>query len=444
MQSSHLPQSIRTLTSRLLLTGTHLTLRARDAICRSRLALQSALSHLRRPAQAVVLRMEGVRSSRIQTAAVCFTLLLVLPMAANMRPSVHVTYNGIPIGSAANMESAMDAAAMLESDISELTGTEYQLSGALDYSFGFSTKTSLQSTKQTAQAIVEAADDIETLSVLRIDGETIAACESAEEVQAALDAVTEQYADGNETASSRLLNDVYISTAAAPTSLLTDSSALASRLTQEDLVQVEITETVQYTEAIPFETVTVDNPDLAQNKTITVQEGMDGEAAVTAEVVLVNGEEQSRTIVSRAVLSEATTEVVQIGTKNIGIGTGTLQAPLTSYRFTSGFKFRSGRWHKGVDLCTPTGSAVYAADNGRVIVSEWSDSFGYYIIIDHQNGMKTLYAHNSSLIAQVGDVVEQGQQIALSGNTGRSSAPHVHFEVHVDGEAVNPEIYLGL
>ncbi len=79
-----------------------------------------------------------------------------------------------------------------------------------------------------------------------------------------------------------------------------------------------------------------------------------------------------------------------------------------------------------------------------MIVSEWSDSYGNYIILDHGNGLKTLYAHNSALLAGVGDVVAKGTQIALSGNTGNSTGPHVHFEVHINGVAVNPELYLTL
>ena len=115
---------------------------------------------------------------------------------------------------------------------------------------------------------------------------------------------------------------------------------------------------------------------------------------------------------------------------------------MTEYRFTSAFKFRNGRWHKGVDLAVSEGTPVYAADNGKVIVSEWSDSYGNYIIIDHQNGLKTLYAHNSALLVNVGDTVTKGRQIALSGNTGNSTGPHVHFEVHYNGVTVNPELYV--
>ena len=83
----------------------------------------------------------------------------------------------------------------------------------------------------------------------------------------------------------------------------------------------------------------------------------------------------------------------------------------------------------------PEGTPVYAADNGKVIVAgDLDNGYGSYIILDHQNGYKTLYAHNSELLVSVGDIVAQGDQIALSGNTGNSTGPHVHFEIQVNDE----------
>ena len=68
--------------------------------------------------------------------------------------------------------------------------------------------------------------------------------------------------------------------------------------------------------------------------------------------------------------------------------------------------------------------------------------YGYYVMIDHGNGLSTLYGHNSRLLAQVGQTVEAGDIIALSGSTGRSTGPHLHFEVRVDGEQTDPRAYL--
>ena len=99
--------------------------------------------------------------------------------------------------------------------------------------------------------------------------------------------------------------------------------------------------------------------------------------------------------------------------------------------------------HSGMDLAVPTGTSVRAALPGTVTVSTYNQGgYGYYVMIDHGSGLSTLYGHNSQLLARVGQTVEAGDVIALSGSTGRSTGPHLHFEVRVNGERTNPRSYL--
>jgi murein DD-endopeptidase MepM/ murein hydrolase activator NlpD len=109
---------------------------------------------------------------------------------------------------------------------------------------------------------------------------------------------------------------------------------------------------------------------------------------------------------------------------------------------TSPFGPRWGRIHEGIDIGASTGTPIVAAAAGRVIVSGWSGGYGYLVVVDHGNGMATAYAHNSSLVAGVGQQVAQGQLIAYVGNTGNSFGSHLHFEVRVNGGAVDPMGYL--
>ncbi len=104
----------------------------------------------------------------------------------------------------------------------------------------------------------------------------------------------------------------------------------------------------------------------------------------------------------------------------------------------------SGRpeFHNGIDIPAAYGSAIYAADGGTVIISERHYSYGNYVVIDHGNGLTTLYAHNTKNLVKVGDVVDKGQQIATCGSTGDSSGNHCHFSVRVDGSPVNPLNYV--
>ena len=101
------------------------------------------------------------------------------------------------------------------------------------------------------------------------------------------------------------------------------------------------------------------------------------------------------------------------------------------------------RGHTGMDLAVPTGTSVRAALPGTVTVSTYNQGgYGYYVMIDHGNGLSTLYGHNSQLLARVGQTVDAGDVIALSGSTGRSTGPHLHFEVRINGERTNPRSYL--
>lgn len=101
------------------------------------------------------------------------------------------------------------------------------------------------------------------------------------------------------------------------------------------------------------------------------------------------------------------------------------------------------RGHTGMDLAVPTGTPIRAALPGTVTVSQYNaGGYGYYVMIDHGNGLSTLYGHNSKLLVRVGQTVEAGDIISLSGSTGRSTGPHLHFEVRVNGERTNPRHYL--
>ncbi len=109
---------------------------------------------------------------------------------------------------------------------------------------------------------------------------------------------------------------------------------------------------------------------------------------------------------------------------------------------TSGFGPRWGRMHEGIDIAGASGTPIAASASGTVILAGWSGGYGNLVVIDHGNGLSTAYAHNSSLSVSVGQSVSQGQVIAGMGTTGHSTGVHTHFEVRVNGAAVNPLGYL--
>ena len=128
-------------------------------------------------------------------------------------------------------------------------------------------------------------------------------------------------------------------------------------------------------------------------------------------------------------------------------GTGQLMYPTIGH-VTSNFGWRTHpilgteRFHSGIDFGADYGSLVYASDRGRVIYADWYGGYGNAVIIDHGNGMTTLYGHCSELYVKDGDVVEKGQPISAVGSTGFSTGPHLHFELRANGEPIDPAAYL--
>ncbi len=120
-------------------------------------------------------------------------------------------------------------------------------------------------------------------------------------------------------------------------------------------------------------------------------------------------------------------------------GNGPLTSPF-GYRIHP--IFGTSILHAGIDIGVDEGSHVFAADSGYVSYAGWLGGYGYAVIIDHGNGLSTLYAHNSDLAVSEGQNVSQGQIIAYAGSTGYSTGPHIHFEVRVNGEPVDPMGYL--
>ena len=112
--------------------------------------------------------------------------------------------------------------------------------------------------------------------------------------------------------------------------------------------------------------------------------------------------------------------------------------------FTSGYGWRWGRMHRGIDVANNVGTPILAARTGRVVFSGWHDGgFGYLVTLQHPDGSRSLYAHNSRLMVSAGQEVRQGSVIALMGSTGRSTGPHLHFEIHPAGNgAANPLNFL--
>lgn len=178
-------------------------------------------------------------------------------------------------------------------------------------------------------------------------------------------------------------------------------------------------------------------------KSVTLQEPEAGYHEVTALITKRNGTEESREMIDEVVLKEPVKKIVEIGTQT----PPTYIKPLSGGRQTSGYGRRKAPTkgastnHRAIDWATPTGTAIWASSGGTVSVAGWQSGYGYVVYINHPDGNQTRYGHLSKILVSTGQKVKQGQKIALSGNTGRSTGPHLHFELRVNGTPVNPYNY---
>lgn len=211
-------------------------------------------------------------------------------------------------------------------------------------------------------------------------------------------------------------------------------------LEKAPLIEMTLEEVVVNVEDIPFQTVTKEDDTMIKTQRQVERAGVPGQRETSVRIQSQNGKTISSIVEGSRMSREAVDEIVRVGTKQ-SLATGKFINP-TVGRFTSPFGPRWGRFHYGIDIANSVGTDIKAADGGIVTRAGSAGSYGNLIIIDHQNGTSTRYAHLSRIDVKVGQAVEQGQSIAKMGNTGRSTGSHLHFEVRVGGVAQNPLNYV--
>ncbi len=216
----------------------------------------------------------------------------------------------------------------------------------------------------------------------------------------------------------------------------------------EPHLRVLVSGTVQYETEIPYTVERVPDATLYEGRERIRVYGKNGISLVTATVTSLDGVEQFSAITSSEVVKEPVTQVVAYGTKKTVSAGRNYVWPTPSSRWITKRFSMSGNRHRGVDIWEHEidGDDILAADGGKVIVADYRRgtsywSYGKYVVIDHGGGYQTLYAHCSELLVKPGDTVSKGQLIAKVGNTGRSTSPHLHFEVLVNGKNVDPMLF---
>lgn len=193
-----------------------------------------------------------------------------------------------------------------------------------------------------------------------------------------------------------------------------------------------------------FNPATVKKPsdELIQGKTKLETKGENGIKCISMQVNFENNKIQSKNVLKESVVKNSKNKIILIGQKvPKDLKDECFIKPATGF-ISSGFGRRWGRMHKGIDIAASFGNPIYAAAKGVVEFSGWQNGYGNIIILKHNDGFETRYGHCSKLLVKVGDTVNVNQHIANVGSTGRSTGPHVHFEVRKNNIAINPIKYL--
>ncbi len=432
--------------------------------------------------------------------AVSLAIAVVASFQVLYTTGTTLTYKGVELGTVATEEEAQAVLDAVEREISAVVGYEYTLEGsAVSYSTGVTSRDNINNGQNLEDALNAQLNVIEHGYALYVDGQFVGATQTEGALEELLNQLTAPYRNEN-TVSITFAERVQIVECDLPVEsfsnladiALTINSTKAGEVTYTvkkgdcwsviaqdhdmtnrellalnpgyDMDKLQIGDVLVISNAVPFLTVVVtqmeyyiaevpydieyiDDPNMWQGDTAIVSRGTYGTADTSALVTYQGATEIKREIVEQNIITEPVTQVERKGTapRPSWAPTGTFRNPtrgtLTSkfgYRYLFGYT----KFHGGIDIGNSYGTDIVAADGGIVTFSGTSGDYGKLIIIDHQNGYKTYYAHCSKLLVRVGDKVHKGQHIAEMGSTGKSTGNHLHFEVRYKGERKNPLNYV--
>ena len=418
-------------------------------------------------------------------------------------PSQEVSVDGVSLGLVSGRPAVEQAIDRVEARASRILGYDYTLGQEVTYTFHMALKEDLVPVNNVETYLFDQIGEVMMTSVLTVNGQNLGAFDDAAGLEFLLSSLKAPYVNES-TVSAEFVEQVQVSRTYTSTADLREVADVAGLLTSNSMEQVDYTvqagetflaiarsldmsskellvlnpgidvdtlmigQVLTVSQAVPYLSVRtidnvtyegpvdydieeVDDPDLYQGYTKILTPGVEGWAIYNADVTYLNGVETDRVIYSTNVLSQPTTQVVAVGSKPRPktMATGSFQWPIRgtiSSGYGNRYIFGSYSFHSGIDIAAPYGASIAAADGGKVI---WSGkgtgsywSYGNYVVIDHENGLQTIYAHCSSLLVKAGERVFKGQVIAKVGATGRTTGNHCHFQVKKNGTTVSPWSYL--
>lgn len=423
------------------------------------LAIKATMPYIEGLAMLMIGLVYNLKYINVRTvaAALVFVTCLSVPVvayAAEMESAVEVSYNGSPYGFVADMSEA--------ERVKETVRTS--IYGGFDASKFVFDDTTVNEDKITSAdvvslAVIEGVDGVQPACGLYVDSVLKAVGADFAELNGILSQGIAHYtADGSVMlgfANNVELREIYVTSAYAERRAASFDALVNGRYG----VQFATTRVETYEQETEFsETVKYDKNKKTSYKKIT-QKGKNGIVSVTANVSYINGVKVNSEELESVVVKEPKEQITVIGTKKTPVyysgyvlatkimtGKAEMVFPVDckGKTYISSF-WGDGRGHKGLDIAAPKNTNIYAAADGVVTYAGRRSDYGYMIIVKHNDGKtETVYSHNAKNLVKVGEAVKAGQHIAEVGATGNATGYHLHFEVRINGKAVDAAPYVGL
>ena len=385
----------------------------------------------------------------VKIASIVFAVLLVTIisiLSAGIRIGFKVNYSGKVIATVSNASVFENAKAIAVKNVNSDKADK-----AINKPFFLLTLTvsdKLSSPDKLADAIIENSKEIAYGSALMVNDETVI-CTLGDGLSNLTKArLTDYYVEGADNQAS-FVDSVEVKTGYYLKNDLKDASEAEDIIKSLDVKTVSTTVT-ENTVTYSVKKIKTSSYENGYHK--VYKKGQNGVTRTTVTSETINGVKTTENQISTKVISEPVEQVEIFGTavpkvsasEHASASSKGFIFPLNPGTYKISSYYGDGRNHKGIDLAANKGVAIFAVADGVVSYAGYDSDFGYNVIVDHGNGIKTRYAHASALCVSKGTRVSQGDMIAAVGNTGYSLGNHLHFEVIVNGVRVNPAPYIGL
>ncbi len=392
-----------------------------------------------------------VKSNRVLVKITSFILIGIIGViisfaSTGLKFGFKVNYSGKVIATVSNTEVFENAKNIALKNVKSEKADK--VIDKPSFSLTLTSSNQLASPAALAEAIIENSKDLTYGSALIVNGETLI-CTAGDDLEHLYNFHLNEYNVDGALNLATYVDDVKIQKGYY---LKSELDYIVDAVDIIDSLEVKTVSTKVLEETVDFPVKKIMTSSYENGYHKVTKQGENGLTRTTTVTETVNGVATTESKVSSQVVTAPVEQIEVFGTaapkvsasQKASAKSNGFIVPLNrgTYKITS--YYGDGRNHKGIDLAAKTGVPIFAVADGVVTYSGYDSDFGYNVIIEHNNGIKTRYAHASALCVAKGARVSQGDMIAAVGNTGYSTGSHLHFEVIVNGVRVNPAPYIGM